>query len=77
MQIYQMLFLGILTTAYDELGTTLTYTGNVYTGTSLGETNTGFSEETGITANADGEIFTFSGTGSAGKGSKLRFLHPF
>jgi len=63
-------------TAYDEIGTTLTYTGNVYTGTSLGETNTGFSEETGITANANGEIFTFSGTGSSGKGANLGSYLP-
>ncbi|MDA9234623.1 T9SS type A sorting domain-containing protein [Polaribacter sp.] len=63
-------------TAYDEIGTTLTYTGNVYTGTSLGETNTGFSEETGITANANGEIFTFSGTGSSDKGANLGSYIP-
>jgi len=67
---------GDTATAYDDLGTSLTYTGNVYTGTSLGETNTGFSEETGITANADGEIFTFSGTGSAGKGANLGSYIP-
>ncbi|WP_372937462.1 chondroitinase-B domain-containing protein [Seonamhaeicola sp.] len=63
-------------TAFDNLGTSLTYTGNVYTGTTLGATTTGFSEETGITATADGEIFTFSGTGSAGKGANMGSYTP-
>ncbi|GAA4959708.1 hypothetical protein GCM10023315_04210 [Algibacter aquimarinus] len=49
-------------TSYANMGTTLNYSGNVYTGTTLGETNTGFSEETGIMATANGEIYTFSGT---------------
>jgi len=57
--------------SYANLGTTLTYAGNVYTGTDLGETNTGFSLEQGITATADGEIFSFSGTGSVGKGADI------
>lgn len=63
-------------TSYADLGTSLTYTGNVYTGTILGETNTGFSEETGITATADGDIFTFSGTGSTGKGADMGTYEP-
>jgi poly(beta-D-mannuronate) lyase len=63
-------------TSYSDLGTTLTYTGNVYTGTVLGETNAGFSEETGITATADGEIFTFSGAGSTGKGADMGTYEP-
>ena len=63
-------------TSYANMGTTLTYTGNVYTGTILGQTNTGFSEETGIMATADGEIFTFSGTGSAGKGADMSTYEP-
>ena len=67
---------GDTTTAYGDLGTSLSYTGNVYTGTSLGETNTGFSEETGIAATTEGEIFTFSGTGSAGKGANLGSYIP-
>ncbi|WP_175335428.1 chondroitinase-B domain-containing protein [Polaribacter reichenbachii] len=58
-------------TAYNNLGTALTYTGNVFTGSTLGATNTGFSEESGITATADGEIFTFTGTGVANKGADL------
>jgi len=62
--------------SYNDLGTTLTYSGNVYTGTNLGETNAGFSEETGITATPDGEIFTFSGTGSAGKGADMGTYIP-
>ena len=63
-------------TAYANMGTALTYQGNVFTGTTLGVTNTGFSEETGITATADGEIFTFSGTGSANKGANMGTYAP-
>ena len=63
-------------TSYADMGTSLTYSGNVYTGTSLGETNSGFSEETGITASPDGEIFTFSGTGSDGKGADMGVYEP-
>ncbi len=58
-------------TSYANLGTALTYSGNVFTGTTLGKTNAGFSEETGITATPNGEIFTFTGTGSANKGANL------
>lgn len=61
---------------YAALGAALTYTGNVYKGTTLGETNAGFSEEAGITATADGEIFTFSGTGSTGKGADMGSYEP-
>ncbi len=63
-------------TSYADMGTALTYTGNVYTGTVLGETNAGFSEETGITTTADGEIFTFSGTGSTDKGADMGTYLP-
>ena len=62
--------------SYADLGTTLAYTGNVYTGTVLGETNAGFSEESGIMATADGEIFTFSGAGSTGKGADMGTYAP-
>ncbi|EDP70455.1 Leucyl-tRNA synthetase class Ia [Flavobacteriales bacterium ALC-1] len=62
--------------SYADLGTSLTYTGNVYTGTVLGEANTGFSEESGITATSDGEIFMFSGAGSSGKGADLGTYEP-
>ncbi|WP_231874662.1 T9SS type A sorting domain-containing protein [Polaribacter atrinae] len=58
------------------MGTALTYQGNVFTGAALGATNTGFSEETGITATADGEIFTFSGTGSENKGADMGTYTP-
>lgn len=61
---------------YASLGALLAYTGNVYTGTDLGATNTGFSEETGITATAVEEIFSFSGTGSAGKGANMGTYTP-
>ncbi|WP_299100683.1 chondroitinase-B domain-containing protein [uncultured Winogradskyella sp.] len=67
---------GDTATSYADLGTALSYTGNVYTGSALGETNTGFSEETGISATADGEIFTFSGAGSAGKGADMGSYLP-
>ena len=63
-------------TSYADLGTALTYSGNVYTGTTLGETNVGFSLENGITATPDGEIFTFSGTGSSGKGADMGAYTP-
>ncbi|TXG38601.1 chondroitinase-B domain-containing protein [Seonamhaeicola maritimus] len=62
--------------AFDNLGTSLTYSGNVYTGTMLGATTTGFSEENAITATPDGEIFTFSGTSSAGKGADMGAYAP-
>tara|TARA_R110002049_G_scaffold232047_1_gene404590 strand:+ start:201 stop:1637 length:1437 start_codon:yes stop_codon:yes gene_type:complete len=61
-------------TSYDNLGTALTYTGNVYTGTALGETNTGFVEDNGISATASGEIFTFSG--ATGKGADMGTYAP-
>ena len=61
---------------YASLGALLAYTGNVYTGTDLGATNTGFSKETGITATAVEEIFSFSGTGSAGKGANMGTYTP-
>ena len=67
---------GDTASSYADIGTSLTYTGNVYTGTSLGETNSGFSEETGITATAYGEIFSFSGTGSEGKGADMGTYEP-
>ncbi|KAB1068026.1 T9SS type A sorting domain-containing protein [Tamlana haliotis] len=55
--------------AYNDMGTGLTYTGNVYTGTSLGGTNAGFAEDNSITATANGEIFTFSGDKGADMGA--------
>mgnify|MGYP006095108139 CR=1 FL=1 len=67
---------GDTSNSYTNLGTTLNYTGNVFTGTSLGVTNAGFSEETGIVATADREIFTFSGAGSAGKGADMGAYEP-
>ncbi|WP_179352538.1 chondroitinase-B domain-containing protein [Winogradskyella vidalii] len=62
--------------SYSDLGTTLEYSGNVYTGTVLGEANAGFTEEAGIVATAMGEIFTFSGTGSEGKGADMGVYLP-
>lgn len=70
------LITGDTPTSYANLGTTLVYSGNVYTGTNLGATNSGFSLEAGITAVADGEIFTFSGTGAAGKGANMGTYTP-
>ncbi|KAA5824096.1 T9SS type A sorting domain-containing protein [Algibacter amylolyticus] len=63
-------------TSYSNIGSTLTYTGNVYNGTTLGETNSGFSEETGIMANVNNETFTFSGSGSEGKGANMGAYEP-
>ncbi|MFD1293216.1 chondroitinase-B domain-containing protein [Lutibacter holmesii] len=65
---------GDVDNAYENLGTALSYSGNVYTGTTLGATNTGFSEDTGITATASGEIFTFSGAN--GKGADMGAYKP-
>ncbi|MCG1036196.1 chondroitinase-B domain-containing protein [Polaribacter sargassicola] len=61
-------------TAFNNLGKGLTYTNNVFTGTSLGATTDGFTEETGITATANGEIFTF--TGADGKGANTTSNTP-
>jgi poly(beta-D-mannuronate) lyase len=61
-------------TAFNNLGTKLTYSGNVFTGASLGATTTGFSEEAGITATADDEIFTF--IGASGKGADMGAYKP-
>lgn len=63
-------------TSYADLGTSLTYTSNVYTGTDLGETNAGFTDEMGISASPNGEIFTFSGPGSAGNGADMGAYTP-
>ena len=64
-------------TSYANIGASLTYSGNVWKGADgLGATNAGFSEEIGITAAADGEIFTFSGTGSDGKGANMGAYQP-
>ncbi len=62
--------------SYSNLGTSLNYSGNIFTGTSLGESNNGFSESSGITATASGEIFTFSGTDVAGKGADMGAVVP-
>ena len=64
------------TTSYSDMGTSLSYSGNVFTGSNLGVTNTGLSEETGITATANNEIFTFFGAGATGKGADLGTYNP-
>lgn len=67
---------GDVTNAYASIGANLVYTGNVYSGTNLGISNSGFSEENGITATTNGEVFTFSGTGSSNKGADLGTYSP-
>ena len=62
--------------SYANLGTTLEYDGNIYTGTELGESNAGFTNQTDITASSDGEIFSFSGTGLDNKGADLGVFAP-
>lgn len=57
--------------AYSDLGTSLTYAGNVYTGAELGETNDGFSLEEGISAMPIDEVYTFEGDAAIGKGADL------
>ena len=65
---------GNTASAYTDFGTALTYTGNDYKGATLGVTNTGFTENTGITASPNGEIFTFSG--ATGKGADMGVYAP-
>lgn len=65
---------GDTNTAYSAMGTSLEYTGNVFSGTSLGAANTGFSEETSIVATENNEIFTFSGVSN--KGADLGAYEP-
>ncbi|UMB61050.1 T9SS type A sorting domain-containing protein [Lutibacter sp. A80] len=61
----------VVSGAYNDLGKALTYSGNIYSGTALGAVNDGFSLATDITATENGEIFTFSGTASIGKGANM------
>ncbi|MBP0903756.1 chondroitinase-B domain-containing protein [Mariniflexile gromovii] len=65
---------GNTATSYNDFGTALTYTGNVYTGTTLGVSNGGFAENNGITATPEGEIYTFSG--ASGKGANMGAYAP-
>ncbi len=67
---------GDTASSYADLGTTLSYTGNVYAGTSLGETNAGFTETLMLEAIATGEIFSFTGTGSEGIGADMGIYTP-
>ena len=62
--------------SYSNFGTSINYSDNVFTGTNLGVTNAGFTEELEISAAASGEIFTFSGTGSSEKGANLASYTP-
>lgn len=64
----------VISGEYADLGTALTYSGNVFNGTTLGATNAGFSEDTGIVATASDEIFTFSG--ATGKGANMGDYAP-
>ncbi|WP_434037187.1 chondroitinase-B domain-containing protein [Formosa sp. 4Alg 33] len=60
--------------AYANLGTALSYSGNLFTGTTLGVTNDGFAEGTDVTATENGEIFTFAG--ADGKGADMGTYSP-
>ncbi len=65
------------TTSPIAMGTGLTYSGNEFKGTTVGETTyTGFTENTAITAtlNSDGETYSFSGV--AGKGADMGTYSP-
>ena len=57
---------------YAAFGETLTYTGNVFGGTSLGEVNAGFSAET-ISLTASGEVFVHD---QVGKGADMGSFEP-
>ena len=52
----------VIMDAYNEIGSTLTFSGNIYDGTSLGFTASGFTE-TSITVTANGEIFSHDQSG--------------
>ena len=52
----------VIMDAYNEIGSTLTFSGNIFDGTDLGFTASGFTETT-ITVTADGEIFSHDQTG--------------
>lgn len=67
---------GDQTNSYTNIGTTITYSGNIFKGSSLGVTNSGFSEENEISTTVNGEIFTFSGTVANGKGADLDSYDP-
>lgn len=64
----------VISGEYADLGTALTYSDNVFKGTTLGATNNGFSEDTGIIATANGEIFDI--TGVSGKGANMGSYSP-
>ena len=70
------LFTGDTPTSYVNLGTALTYVDNVYAGTDLGVTNTGFSLASDITAIVDGEVLSFEGGSAVGKGADLGTYRP-
>ncbi len=55
----------VISGAYSEIGSSLTFSGNVYDGTSLGESVSGFTT-TSLTSSSNGEIFNISGASGAG-----------
>ena len=64
---------GDTSTAFSNIGSSITYSNNEIKGATLGVTNSGFSTKNGISATTNGEIFTFSGTG---KGADLGSYMP-
>lgn len=68
--------LGDTPTSYDGIGTQLTYINNIFTGTTLGESNLGFTMATDVNAEADGEIFKFSGSSIDGVGADINDARP-
>ena len=63
---------GDATDSYSSIGETLSYTGNIFSGTTLGETNTGFSTSA-ISLTENGEVFTHNQTG---KGANMAGFSP-
>ncbi len=57
---------------YAAFGETLTYTGNIFAGAALGETNAGFSQES-ISLTANGEVFSHN---QVGKGADMSGFEP-
>lgn len=66
---------GDTNSSYADIGTSLSYDDNSYKGTNVGETNTGFTENSSIVASLVGEIYSFSG--DQGKGADLGSYVPF
>ncbi|MEN8764705.1 MAG: chondroitinase-B domain-containing protein [Wenyingzhuangia sp.] len=64
----------VISGEYANLGSALTYSGNVFTGTTLGVTNNGFTSNDQLVAETNDEVFTVSG--ASGKGANMGDYTP-